>query len=383
MKRVGNLWSRLTAFDNLYLAYRKARRGKGDRLEVATFDAQLEKQLFALRADLLEGRYQPGDYRLFTVYERKPRQIAAAPFRDRVVHHALMNLLEPAIDPRFIFDSYACRKGKGVHQAVARYQYWAQRYRYALKLDISRYFPSIDHAILKGQLRRVIKDVAVLDLLDRIIDGGPATNPPPRYFSGDDLWTPVERRVGIPIGNLTSQFFANLYLNGLDHFIKERLQAPAYLRYVDDMILLADDKAQLWAWREAIVAELGTLRLLMHPKKCHLAPTCDGLDVLGYRVFPGHRLLRNDNGHRFARKLSGMARAYAAGCYEFADFRPSIMSWIGHAGQADTLGLRKAIFGKVSFARDQAERQPARESRGFVEQQWQQDAFRQPQQQHP
>jgi RNA-directed DNA polymerase len=383
MKRISGLWPQITAIDNLYLAWRKARRGKSSRLDVADFGADLEHHLFALQAELQAGAYRPGDYRLFTVYERKPRLIAATPFRDRVVHHAVMNLLEPAIDPRFIFDSYACRQGKGVHRAVARYQHWSQRYRYALKIDVSSYFPSIDHAVLKGQLRHYLKDRETLALLDAILDGGPSVQAPARYFPGDDLFTPAMRRAGIPIGNLTSQFFANLYLNGLDHFVKEQLEAPAYLRYVDDMILLANNKPTLWGWRDAMVDELDKLRLILHPRKCHLAQTKDGLDVLGYRVFPGHRELRNDNGHRFARKLRGMAQAYAAGRYDFADFKPSIMSWIGHASQANTWGLRQAIFARVSFQRDQAERQPAGAARGFVEQQWQECPFRQPQQQHP
>ena len=249
--------------------------------------------------------YRPGAYRLFTIYERKPRLIAAAPFPDRVVHHAVMNVIEPPLDRRFIIDSYACRKGKGVHLAVDRYQGWAQRYRYALKLDVRRYFPSIDQAILKEVLRHHLRDERVLALLDLIIDTGPESAPaPPVYFPGNGLLTPLERRCGIPIGNLTSQFFANLYLNDLDHGVKEVLRAPAYLRYVDDMVLLDDDKGRLLAGRDWIEDQLATLRLQLHLDLGKVSQVGEGIDLLGYHVFPHHRRLRNENGLRFRRPLA-------------------------------------------------------------------------------
>lgn len=353
MKRLGYLWDEVIAFDNLLLAYRKARKGKRSRDEVACFDLNLEYELFSIQQDLVQQQYQPGAYRLFTIYERKKRQISAAPFRDRVVHHALMNVVEPLLDRRFIDDSFACRKDKGVHRAVARYQGWAKRYEYVLKLDVARYFPSIDHDILKQQLRRHLKDDRVLWLFDVILDASPPfPHDAIRYLPGDDLFTPLGRRVGIPIGNLTSQFLANLYLNGLDHFIKQRLRVPAYLRYVDDLILLSDKKADLHAWRQSIEQYLLTLRLLVHPAKANIFQRYEGVDVLGYRVFPDFRLLRNDNGFRFARKLRGYARHWGCGELEWEDFDASVQSWIGHAGQADTIGLRRQIFSNTVFTRE-------------------------------
>ena len=224
MRRLGGLWPRVIAFDNLLSAFSKARRGKRNRAEVARFTLDLEPNLFALQRDLESGCYRPGAYRLFTIYERKPRLIAAAPFRDRVVHHALMNVIEPPLDRTFIHDCYACRRGKGAHAAVDRYQAWARRYGYALKLDVQQYFPSIDHGLLKEKLAQRIKDPLVLDLLGRIIDGGPESACTALHsFPGDDLLTPLERRRGIPIGNLTSQFFANLYLDRFDHAVKQQL----------------------------------------------------------------------------------------------------------------------------------------------------------------
>jgi len=173
MKRLDDLWPQVVAFENLWLAWRKARRGKSRAASVVAFELDLEANLLALRRELETGDYQPGVYRLFTIYERKPRRIAAAPFRDRVMHHAVMNVIEPPLDRRFIHDSYACRRGKGVHAAVDRYQGWARRYRYALKLDVQQYFPSIDHTILKTTLRRYLRDERVLALLEQIIDGTP------------------------------------------------------------------------------------------------------------------------------------------------------------------------------------------------------------------
>lgn len=353
MKRLGGLWERVVGFDNLLLAFCKARRGKRRRPPVAGFELNLEKELLALQRELQSGEYVPGAYRLFTIYERKPRFIAAAPFRDRVVHHALLNIIEPSIDRRFIHDSYACRAGKGTYAAVSRYQGWSRRYHYALKMDIARYFPSIDHALLKEKLRRYIKDCRVLDLLERIIDFSPSApdDVPLLYFPGDNLFTPMERRIGIPIGNLTSQFFANLYLNDFDHVVKEELSVGAYLRYVDDMVILGDDKNRLAELRSRAREQLVRDRLRLHPNKAHIVPVRRGLDLLGYRVFPDHRRLRNDNGWRFIRRLREFATAYAMGLLHWQDFDPSVQSWIGHACHADTLGLRKNIFSRIIFIR--------------------------------
>lgn len=353
MKRLNHLWEQITSFGNLLLAYRKARKGKRSREEVAHFGLQMDKELIRIQARLCQQTWQPSPYRLFTIYERKPRQISAAPFRDRVVHHALMNVVEPLLDQRFIFDTYACRQGHGVHLAVKRYQEWAKTHAYALKLDISRYFPSIDHAILKQQLFDRIKDKEALWLFGMIIDHAPNFSIEyPLYFSGDDLFTPAERKKGLPIGNLTSQFLANLYLDDLDHFIKEVLQVRCYIRYVDDLILLSRDKQQLYGWQQAIADELVGLRLMFHPRKINIFQTRQGVDVLGYQVFPNYRRLRSDNVYRFRRRLRKFADAYRYGNVEWRDFDPSVQSWIGHAKQADTFQLRQSIFDTTVFSRE-------------------------------
>lgn len=268
-----------------------------------------------------------------------------------------MNIIEPPLDRCFIHDSYACRQRKGVHAAVSRYQNWARKNTYVLKLDVQQYFPSIDQQILKEKLARRIKDHDVLALLACIIDAAPANSSTlTRYFPGDDLLTPLERRRGIPIGNLTSQFFANLYLDALDHHIKEGLQVKPYLRYVDDMVILGNDKARLHELRKHVGARLAEDRLCLHPCKAQVTRVCDGLDLLGYRVFPNRRRLRNDNGFRFRRRLKSLAQAFAEGRLSWDDVNASVQSWIGHAQHADTWGLRRRIFSEVGFSRGGTDR---------------------------
>ncbi len=339
------------SFGNLWLAWRKARRGKSRSRGAVLFELNLEHELLTLQKSLENGTYQPGKYRLFTIHERKPRLIAAAPFRDRVVHHAIMNIIEPPLDRTFIYDTYACRRNKGTHQAVDRYQQWARRYPYVLKLDIRRYFPSIDHELLKAKLQRRIADQQVLALFNKVIDSGPDVAETPTYFPGDDLFTPLERRCGIPIGNLTSQFFANLYLDDFDHWIKEQLRVPTYLRYVDDLVLLGENKSQLHEIHQIIHARLSVERLRLHLRKGHISRTRDGLNLLGYLIYPDYRRLRNDNGLRFRRHLRRFAHQYKHGYLTLQDIHPHIQAWLGHARHADTEGLCNAIFREVLFCR--------------------------------
>ncbi|EGV16237.1 RNA-directed DNA polymerase [Thiocapsa marina] len=241
---------------------------------------------------------------------------------------------------------------ENLHAAVDRYQGWARRYAYVLKLDISRYFPSIDHRLLKEALRRHLKDARTLSLLDAMIDGSPPAAEPPAYFADDDLLTPLERPRGIPIGNLTSQFFANLYLDRFDHGLLDTRKVPAYMRYVDDLYLLGDDLAALWELRDACAADLAGERLRLHPRKVRVHRTSEAVDVLGYRVSRTRRWLRNDNGYRFRRRFRRLLGLYRAGRLGWADLMPGIQSWIGHARHAETAGLRESIFGPVAFDRD-------------------------------
>lgn len=351
MKRHGNLWANIVSFEALLRAADTARKGKRFRPAVASFHFDQERELWKLHEELSAKTYRPGAYRSFFIYEPKKRQISAAPYRDRVVHHALTRVLEPIFERTFIADSYACRKGKGTHVAVKCCQEFARRFRYVLKADIQKFFPSLDHDICKELVAHKIKDPDVLWLVGRIIDGSNPQEESANYFPGDDLFTPGERRRGIPIGNQTSQFFANVYLDPLDHFVKDRLGIKGYVRYVDDFLVFADDKRRLAEVRERIEHFLVRLRLRLHPKKCAIFPVVNGIRFLGYRVFPTHRLLPKENVRRFRRRVRSMQEDYAAGKVSFAEIHQRLMSWSGHARQANTYRLRCHLFDTISFQR--------------------------------
>ena len=374
-----NVWSQILDWENLLLAYRKARRGKRQQAEIQDFGFNLEYELAAIRQNLLNHNYQPGNFRQFTVCDRKLRLISAAPFRDRVVQHALMNIVEPEVDKIFIGESFASRKYKGVHAAVRVYRHWSNRYAYALKVDIRRYFDSIDHLLLKQKLAKLITDPNVCWLFNTIIDSSPPPlNPWCIMAAGDDLVDFAERIVGLPLGNLTSQFFGNVYLNDLDHFIKQDLKIPAYLRYVDDMVLLADSKQRLWDWCEQIEQFLAIERIGLHPHKKMLVPVTTGIDVLGYRVFPNSTRLSRNSGYKFRRKLHRLANAYSEERMTLNAIKPHVAGWLGHAQQADTRGLCKAILSEVYFIKGgTAQRSPGGAGR-FMEQQSTESALSKP-----
>jgi retron-type reverse transcriptase len=355
MKRHGNLWPTLTSFEHLLRSSEKAKRGKRFRPAVARYEFALERELWKLREQLLGKTYCPGKYRSFYIYEPKKRLISAAPYRDRIVHHALTGVLEPIFEPTFITDSYACRKGKGTHAAVDRCQQFAQRFRYVFKTDIRKFFPSMDHAILKELVARKIKDPDVLWLVGHIVDGSNPQEDVQHYFPGDDLFTPGEHQRGIPIGNQTSQFCANVYLDPLDHFVKERLRFKGYVRYVDDFLLFSNDKRQLNEARERISEFLIQLRLRLHPRKNAIFPVGEGIRFLGYRVFPTHRLLAKENVWRFLRRVRRMKNDYRDGGITLSEIKQRLMSWPGHARQADTHSLRESLFDTISFQRATAE----------------------------
>jgi retron-type reverse transcriptase len=351
MRRYGNLWPGVISFDALLRAAEQAWKGKRFRPSVSDFHFNLEHELWKLHEELSRKTYRPGAYRSFFIREPKPRQISAAPYRDRVVHHALVNVLEPIYERTFIHDSYACRKGKGTHAAVDRCQQFARRYRYVLKADVQKFFPSLDHEILKALIARKIKDLDVLWLVGQIIDHSNLQEEVQNWFPGDDLFTPSQRRRGIPIGNQTSQFFANVYLDPLDHFVKDRLGVRGYVRYVDDLLVFSNNKHDLADVRERIRDFLRRLRLKLHPTKNVIFPVQEAIGFLGYRVFPTHRLLPKENVWRFRRRVRQMQRDYAEWRVSFAAIYQRLMSWNGHARQANTYRLRCRLFDTISFQR--------------------------------
>ena len=329
MKRHGGLFDRVVTFENLLLAARKAARGKREKPTVARFEFHLEQELFLLQEELATRDYRPGPFFTFEIRDPKRRSICAAPFRDRVVHHALCNILEPFFERRLIYDTYACRPNKGTHAAIDRAQRFARRYRCFLKCDVRKYFQSVDHGVLGALLARMFKDARLLDLLGRIIAHSPPGSAPGK---------------GLPIGNLTSQHFANLYLGELDHQLKERMGVKGYLRYMDDLILFADDKAALHLWLAQIRDFLqDRLALELKERATLLAPVSEGLPFLGFRIYPGLIRLNRRGLRRFRRQLRARENAYRKGWIELADLAGSAASLFAHASHADTLTLRRRM----------------------------------------
>lgn len=342
-------WQLLTSFSNLFQAFRLARKGKREKPNVAAFEAHLERELFRLQAELRTGAYHPGTYKAFLIHDPKTRMISAAPFRDRVVHHALCQVIEPLFEPAFIYDTYANRKGKGSHKGIKRCQQYLQAYSFVLKADIRKYFPSIDHDILKSIIRKKITCPDTLRLINLIIDASNPQEPVAEYFYGDDLFTPYQRRKGLPMGNLTSQFFANLYLSPFDHFVKEKLRLP-YARYVDDFVMFSNDRDELVEAQRQCEAFLGNrLRLKMHPNKTHITPCEKGITFLGQRIFRSHRLLRKANTRRFYKRLRKRLRDFRDGKLHPDKLEQQLNSWMGHAKQADTYRLRQKILRQLIF----------------------------------
>ncbi|MCB1859865.1 MAG: RNA-dependent DNA polymerase [Gammaproteobacteria bacterium] len=341
-----NLFPGIIEFGNLYAAFRRAAKGKRGKWEVADFEWNLESELWRLHEQLGDGSYRPGGYYSFYIRDPKHRLISAAPFRDRVVHHALCNLIEPVFERTFIGDSYANRVEKGSHAALDRAQRFARRCRYVLQCDVRQFFPSIDHGVLLQILQRKIADERTLDLCGKIIQSGAGVlsrEYKQTYFPGDDLFAALRPR-GLPIGNLTSQFWANVYLNELDQFIKRQLRCKEYLRYVDDFLLFSDDKQQLWNWKLEVKQYLIALRLSLHEKESTVYPVESGIPFLGFRIYPDHRRLKRRNGVNFSRRLRRNYRAYARGELAKEELDIRVQGWIAHAKHGDTWRLRASLL---------------------------------------
>lgn len=349
MKTYKNLYQQIVSFDNLYKAWRKARRGKRYKVTVASFEQNLDLELIQLHNELITETWEPGGYRSFTVHEPKRRKISAAPFRDRVVHHALCNIIEPIYERKFIFDSYANRKDKGTHKALDRCTYFMRRYKYVLQCDIQQFFPAIDHDILKAILAKTIACESTLNLCEKIIDSGIgilAEEYKMHWFKGDDLFA-TERARGLPIGNLTSQFWANVYLNKLDQFVKHQLRCKAYIRYVDDFLLFSDDKITLHRWRNIIIEFLQSLRLTVHENRAQAKPVTNGIPFLGFTVYPTHRRLKRSKGIHYRRRLKILYQQYQSGEISREQGRASVMAWLGHVQHGNTYGLQRKLFWEI------------------------------------
>ena len=339
-----DLFAAIASFHALHEAAERAIRGKRKKPGAAAFMANREKELLRLERQLIEGSWRGGGYTVIEVREPKPRRVSAAPFRDRVVHHALCKVIAPIFERGFIADSYANRTGYGTHRAITRYEQYRNRYRHVLRADIYRYFPAIDHEILKADFRRRIACSRTLALMDTIVDDSNLQEAVHQYFPGDDLFAPHARRRGLPIGNLTSQWFANIYLDGLDHYVKEVLRAP-YVRYVDDFALFDDDPVVLAKWQQEIARYLEGRRLVLHPSKTFIAATDETARFLGYMLCgDGTRRLPEDNLRRFRNRLRGLRDRWRSGTIDEAEIKQRVSSWIAHAEHAKTWRLRHALF---------------------------------------
>ncbi|MGB3460212.1 MAG: reverse transcriptase/maturase family protein [Halobacteriota archaeon] len=334
MKRYGSLFEEIISFENLVVAAKRAFRGKKDKASVARFYFDMENELLCIREELRNKTYMPRPLRVFRILEPKVREIGASDFRDRVVHHAVCNIIEPILERGYVHHSYACRAGKGTHRAVRQAQIFSRKNRYYLKCDIRQYFGSIDRNILKEIIVRKFKDPDLIWLLNAIIDSAQSDQP----------------RKGIPIGSLTSQHFANLYLDRLDHYIKDSLRVRSYLRYMDDFILFGAEKVDLHSLHISIMNFLhDELELELKEKATMLALVRDGIPFLGFRIFPNLIRLKQENKKRALNTLKSRTRAFKAGEISEAEYSRSLMSIIEHLKIANTYNLRKNVFDKMFF----------------------------------
>lgn len=356
MKRLGNLYEKVIDYENLWQAYLNARKGKRFRGEVLEFSHNVEENLIQIQNELIWKTYEVGKYREFYVYEPKKRLIMALPFKDRVVQWAIYRVLEPILDKQYIYDSYGCRKGKGTQKAADRVQYWERKLvrshkkPYYLKLDISKYFYRVDHDVLMSILRRKIKDKDLLWLLEKIIrsettDFG--VNLGDHHFEEERIGG-----MGMPIGNLTSQLFANLYLNELDQYAKHEMKLRYYIRYMDDILILHEDKQELHRVLMEIDAYLNTYLKLQLNNKTAIRPIKDGVEYVGFRIWPTHRKLTKKMTKKMRSRLRYLKKAFARGEVDANDVRSTFMSYLGMMQHADAYRFRNKILKELILTKN-------------------------------
>jgi len=346
MENYSNLFEELCSFRNLSVAFSKARKNKRFRDDVSTFELNLEEELLKLKQELKTQSYRPKPLRKFVIRDSKSRVIHASNFRDRVVHHALCNIIQSSLEKTFIYDSFANQKNKGTHKALARFdefkrkiskngklidnmKYSNQIIGFALKCDIKHYFQEIDHAILMKIIESKIDDSKIMWLIKKILNN--STNSDVK---------------GMPLGNLTSQFFANVYLNYLDYFIKHKLKVRFYIRYVDDFVILHQSRQFLEFCRNKIDEFLReTLKIELHKDKTKIFPLYHGTPFLGFRIYYHHKLLKKNGVKDFIDRIDKFRQNTTISKEKIAE---SINGWMAYAKWGDTHKLIKRIETRVN-----------------------------------
>ncbi len=345
-----HLYEKVCSFDNLWVAARKARRGKRLKNNVLEFECTLEENLLDIQERLNSETYEFGEYNRFVITDPKERQICAAPYRDRVVHHALCNVIEPILDKAMIDDSYACRIGKGSHRAMQRAQHFLRSSSWVLKMDLKKYFFTIDHELLIGDIQKKISDLRIIRLIQKIL--ATYTSSPEYYYPFPwDTGKDAARPRGLPIGNLTSQIFANYYLTAMDRLIKQELCIKRYVRYMDDALIFGNNALELKETLSFIQDFLEHRRLKLHERKCQWIPSKDGISFLGYKLFSYRARFLRANIQRFRKLMKHKRYAYANGSLMWDQLLLSINGWLGYAGYGNVRFVNR-LFQKIPFKHD-------------------------------
>ncbi len=344
-----NLYEKVCSLKNLHLAFIKARKGKSKKKYVIDFQEDLMNNLNKLREELINKTYTPNKLKRFIIKDPKTRTIHASIFRDRIVHHAIINILEPIYQPIFIYDSFASQKDKGSHLAVNRFESFVKKVSnngrliknslnnnqirgYVLKADFRHYFDTVNHEVLIKILEKKIDDKDLIWLIRVILE------------NFDDK----EKGIGMPLGNYTSQFFANVYLNELDYYIKHILKLKYYIRYVDDFVILHKDKKVLEYYLSHIKNFLPCLKIKLHPDKTDILPLRNGITFLGYRILYHYKLITRRNKRHFIKKLDKNIEMYKEGVISKERLESRLNGWLGYAKFSNTYNFRKNIINKIN-----------------------------------
>jgi retron-type reverse transcriptase len=353
-KQIKNVYSTLCTYENLYKAYIQARKCKRYRNEILEFSFNLEENLLDINRELENNTYKVGSYREFYIYEPKQRLIMALPFKDRIVQWGIYQLLNPVFDKSYIYDSYGCRIGKGTLKAIQRLHYWLRlvgkkdKKFYYLKLDVSKYYYRVDHEILIDILKKRVKDNRMIEILKTIINYKGTLFGLKLNGDVNNLDDRIPGK-GIPIGNLTSQMFANLYLNELDQYCKRTLSIKYYIRYMDDVIILSDDKKQLHDYKNLIQKFLERKLKLNLNKKTAIRPISCGIEFVGYRLWPTHVKIRKSTSLKMKKRIKYVKKQYERKQLPFEKVNATVQSYMGILKHCNSYLLQEQLFNNLNF----------------------------------